>query len=182
MTQAVALIAVVALGTATQCICLRGEDHLSFSDAIEREKNSFAAREIELFHREDTNQKTIANFKTVSITTNVKRHLSISHFEDNGNRVTRWTVDMLGRLHESSGCAWSSLTHQRCQLSPAKLDAVNRWLSLLEAPTESPPIHRAVVLSFRKGQVWTTEVYDSDRLPDALRSLIADLSIIHSSN
>jgi hypothetical protein len=176
------MVAVVLAGMTLPRVFSHGEDQLPFIDRIEQEKNSFAARELEVFHREETNQRTVAEFKTVSISATVKRYVSISHFEDDGDRVTRWTVDRLGRLHESSGCIWSSLTHQRCQLSPVKLKAVARQLSLLEPPKESPPIGRAVAVSFRKGGVWTTEVYDSDRLPDALRSLIVDLSVIRSSN
>jgi hypothetical protein len=98
--------------------------------------------------------------------------MAISAFPSGDRFALRYVVTESGQeVDYREVYNWASQASHRRQLSEIELGSLRAALKELPLESESPPIERLVIVSFREGDNWVTRSYDSAMLPNPMQRI-----------
>jgi hypothetical protein len=103
--------------------------------------------------------------------------LTYSTFPSNGRFALQYMVSSAGNeVDVRISDFFAQASHGR-KLTPVEMEKLSAALTRMPAEPTPPPIHRAVITSFRSGTNWVTRIYDSERLPESMQTIIGIIGI-----
>ncbi len=103
--------------------------------------------------------------------------LTYSTFPLNGRFALQYMVNSAGNeVDVRISDFFVQASHGR-KLTPVEMEKLSVAIKRMPAEPAPPPIHRAVITSFRSGTNWVTRIYDSERLPESLQTIIGIIGV-----
>ncbi len=103
--------------------------------------------------------------------------LTYSTFPAHGRYALQYMVNSDGYEVDVRISDFSVQNTRGRKLSAAELGKLSAALLRLPAEPAPPPIHRAVITSFRSGTNWVTSIYDSEHLPESMQTIIGIIGV-----